>query len=390
MSVILCTDSSLCSPNSCFNYNFCNKVATARPLRISIIRSQIAAQTSLLTLAAMIYPLGVSNIIISTIFPLAAIVSLGLRLRARHASVGGWFIEDYMIILALLSSIGYAVINILVATTYPLGTDIFFVSTFDVIGLFKLEFADGLVMIVSSTFTKLSIVYFYRRVLPPYRKSIPTTILLVFVYTWGVAYLATSLFICIPISKRWNLRNGGSCYSTAQENEAFDISNLAINFIILLRPITQAREFQQLSARMRGLIGGIILLGILVIITLVVRIAISNYAGENSVDIISKLSILTQLETSLLVIYASVLTLVSSHPISYVEKKQEEGRYEKPELSAEDVQGQMGELDGTAIVELPVPVPELVGTEQLPQLEDTSMHRSRESVQLNRGRMSAA
>ncbi|RYC58627.1 hypothetical protein CHU98_g7583 [Xylaria longipes] len=341
----------------------------------------------------MIYPLGVSNIIISTIFPLAAIVSLGLRLRARHASVGGWFIEDYMIILALLSSIGYAVISILVATTYPLGTDIFFVSTFDVIGLFKLEFADGLVMIVSSTFTKLSIVYFYRRVLPPYRKSIPTTILLVVVYTWGVAYLATSLFICIPISKRWNLRNGGSCYSTAQENEAFDISNLAINFIILLRPITQAREFQQLSARMRGLIGGIILLGILVITTIVVRITISDYAGGLIVATIpdlAKFSILTQLETSLLVIYACVLTLVSSHPISYVEKKQEEGRYEKPELSAEDVPRQMGELDGAAIVELPVPVPELVGTEQLPQLEDTSMHRSRESVKINPGRMSAA
>ncbi|KAI0537156.1 hypothetical protein GGR58DRAFT_472854 [Xylaria digitata] len=340
----------------------------------------------------MISPLGAGNIVVSTIFPLAAIVSLGLRPRVRHASVGSWFIEDYMIILALLSLIGYAVINILATATCSLGTHIVFVSLNDIIGLLKLEFADGLVMIVSSTFTKLSIVYFYRRVIPPYRKSIPTIILLVVVYAWGVAYLATSLFSCIPISKRWDPRDGGYCYSTAQQNQAFDISNLAINFIILLRPITQVREFRQLSARMRGLIGGIILLGTLVIITIVVRIAISDYAG-GSVDTtydLAKLSILTQLETSLLVIYACVLTLVSSHPISRVEKEQEEGRYEKPELAAEHVPRQMGELDGAAIVELPVPDPELVGTEQFPQLEDTSMYRSRESVQLNPGRISAA
>jgi hypothetical protein len=120
-------------------------------------------------------------------------------------------------------------------------------------------------MIVSSTFTKLSIVYFYRRVLPPYRKSIPMTILLVVVYAWGVAHLATSLFSCIPISHRWDPRDG-YCYSTAQEDEAFDISNLAISFIILLRPITQAREFRHLSARMRGMIVGIILLGIMYVL----------------------------------------------------------------------------------------------------------------------------
>jgi hypothetical protein len=50
----------------------------------------------------------------------------------------------------------------------------------------------------------------------------------------------------------------------------------------------------------------------------------------------------------------------------------------------------MGELDGVPIVELPVPDPELVGTEQFPQLEDTSMHRRQESVQHNPRSMLAA
>ncbi|KAI1125591.1 hypothetical protein F5Y10DRAFT_246638 [Nemania abortiva] len=333
----------------------------------------------------MIPLLGAGNIVVSTIFPLAAIVSLGLRLRARHSGVGNWFIEDYMIILALLSLVSYAIINIIAVTTYSLGAHVLVVSIDDIVGLLKLEFVNGLVMIVSSTFTKLSIMYFYRRVLPSYRKSIPTIILLVVVYAWGIAYLATSLFSCIPISTRWDPRDGGYCYSTAQENEAFDISNLAITFIVLLRPITQAREFRNLSTRMRGLIVGIILLGILVILSIIIRIAISDYTG-GGVDItydLAKLSILIQLETGLSVIYASVLTLVSLHPISNVEEKQEEGRYEKPELAAEDAPRRIGELDGAAIVELPVPNPELVGTEQFPQLEDTSMHKSRKSVQHN-------
>ncbi|KAI0439968.1 hypothetical protein F4803DRAFT_529116 [Xylaria telfairii] len=330
----------------------------------------------------MISSLGAGNIVASTIFPLAAIVSLVWRLRARHSSARSWFIDDYMITFALLPLISYAIINILDVTTYSLGTHILSIPINDLIGLLKLEFANGLVTIVASTFTKLSIVYLYRRVLPPYRKSIPTIILLVVVYAWGVAYLATSLFSCIPISSRWDPRDGGYCYSTAQENEAFDISNLVIDFIILLRPITRAREFRRLPPRMRGVISGIILLGILVITIIVVRIAISDYSG-GSVDAsydLAKLSILVQLETCLLVIYACFLSLVSSQPITFAEKKREEERYEKPELAAEPVPRQVGELDGVAIVELPVPPTELAETEQLSQLHDTSITRQRESV----------
>ncbi|RWA03489.1 hypothetical protein EKO27_g11617 [Xylaria grammica] len=277
----------------------------------------------------MISSLGAGNIVASTIFPLAAIVSLVLRLRARHSGVGSWFIDDYMIIVALL------------------------------------EYADGLVMIVSSTFTKLSIVYLYRRVLPPYKKSIPTIALLVVLYAWGVAYLATDLFSCIPISSRWDSSNPGYCYSTDREDEAFDISNLVINFLILLRPITQLREFRLLSPRMKAWIGG----------------SISLEAIVDASYNLAKLSLLSQLEASLFVICACVLSLASSHPISSLEeKKEEEGRYEKPELAADDIPRQMGELDSAAIVELPVPDAELAGNEQFHQLDDTSTNRSRERV----------
>ena len=64
-------------------------------------------------------------------------------------------------------------------------------------------------------------------------------------------------------------------------------------------------------------------------------------------------------------------------PISFVVKKVEEERYEKPELAADHIPRQIGELDSSAIVELPVPDPELAGTEQFHQLDDTSTPRSR-------------
>ncbi|KAK5632244.1 hypothetical protein RRF57_007958 [Xylaria bambusicola] len=327
----------------------------------------------------MASPLGAGNIVVSTIFPLAAIVALALRLRARHASVGSWFIDDYLIIIALANS------ELPAVAIYSLGTSILLTSIDDLVGILKLEYADELVMIVSSTFTKLSIVYFYRRVLPPYRKSIPTTILLVLVYAWGVAYLATSLFSCIPISGRWDPRSIGYCYSTHQINEAFDISDLIINITILVQPITRMREFQSLPARMKGLIGGIISLGILFIIIIIIRIAISSYSN-GSLDVsnyLAKLSLLVQLEASLFVIYACTLSLgnrVSSHPVSSVEKIQEKVPYEKPELAAEDIPRQVRELDSTNIVELPVPTPELMGTVQSHQLDDMSMTRSREQI----------
>lgn len=53
---------------------------------------------------AMISPLGAGSIAISTIFPAAAIVSVILRLRARRSKTLGWTVDDYMILVALVSS----------------------------------------------------------------------------------------------------------------------------------------------------------------------------------------------------------------------------------------------------------------------------------------------
>ncbi|KAI1358338.1 hypothetical protein F5Y08DRAFT_322067 [Xylaria arbuscula] len=330
-------------------------------------------------MAAIISPLGAGNIAVAIIFPLAAIVTLVLRLRARHSAAESWFIDDYMIVAALLSVIGYAIINILAVAMYSLGSHLPFLTILDLIGILKLGYADELVMIISSTFTKLSLVYFYRRILAPYRKSILTVVLLVVVYAWGVAYLATTLFSCFPISKRWDPRDPGYCYSTAQVNEAFDISNLGITILILLRPITRMREFPALSTRVKAWIGGIISLGTLSIIVIIIRIALSYYT-YGSVDSSSKLRLLSQLELSLFVIYTCIISLMTSHPISYVGKNDEEARYEKPELAADDVPRQIGELDSAAIAELPVPQPELDGTEHFHELDDTSMTRKRENA----------
>ncbi|KAJ2996795.1 hypothetical protein NUW58_g858 [Xylaria curta] len=115
---------------------------------------------------------------------------------------------------------------------------------------------------------------------------------------------------------------------------------------------------------------------------MVIRIAIS-YSPEDGVDAsydLAKLSLLSQIEASLLVIYACVLNIVYSHSISHLEEKKEEERYEKPELPADDIPRQVEELDSAAIVELPVPHPELAGAEQFHQLDDTTINRSRECV----------
>ena len=53
-------------------------------------------------MVAMVAPLGAGNITASIISSLAAIVSLGLRLRARHSAAESWFIDDYMIVAALV------------------------------------------------------------------------------------------------------------------------------------------------------------------------------------------------------------------------------------------------------------------------------------------------
>ncbi|KAI0547906.1 hypothetical protein F4679DRAFT_552532 [Xylaria curta] len=329
--------------------------------------------------------LGAGNIAISVIFPLAALVLVALRLRARRSNASSWYIDDYMAIFALLSVISYGVINILAVARYSLGDHVAFILLTDIVELFKLSYANGLVMIIASTFAKLSILYFYRRVLPPYRKSIITTILLVLVYAWGVGFLATNLFSCIPISKHWDPRDGGYCYSTAQQDEAFDISNLGINLIILSRPLAQAGHFRHMPRRMQAWIGGSVVLGLLVVIVTIIRVVLRIMASSSidSTYNLAKLSITAQLESSLLVICACVLSLASSQPVGDKVDKQEEVRYEKPELDAEHTTRPVQELHSTPINELPVPDPELVGTEQFHQLDDTSINRQREDTIVN-------
>ncbi|KAJ3565265.1 hypothetical protein NPX13_g7566 [Xylaria arbuscula] len=310
----------------------------------------------------MISPLGAGNIAVAIIFPLAAIVTLVLRLRGRQSAAESWFIDDYMIIAALLSLIGYAIVNILAIAMYSLGSHLPFLTIFDLIGILK----------VRNTIKSWSAELLMSR----------EGTSLVVVYAWGVAYLATTLFSCFPISKHWDPRDPGYCYSTAQVNEAFDISNLGITILILLRPITRMREFPALSTRVKAWIGGIISLGTFSIIVIIIRIALSHspYGSVDSSYDLAKLSLLSQLELSLFVIYACIISLMTLHPISYVGKNDEEARYEKPELAADDVPRKIGELDSAAIAELPVPQPELDGTEHFHQLDDTSMTRQQENA----------
>ncbi|KAI1281497.1 hypothetical protein F5Y07DRAFT_262446 [Xylaria sp. FL0933] len=333
------------------------------------------------TQPAMISSLGAGSIAISVIFPVAAVVSAILRLRARRSATLSWTVDDYMIMVALLSVISYAIIDIIAVAKYSFGTHVIFLPVLSILGILKLWFANGLVMIASSTFAKLSIAYFYRRVLPPYRSSKSTLILLVIVYAWGIAYLAASLFSCIPVSKRWDPTNVGSCYPTDQENEAFDIANLAISVILLLRPVTQVREFRQLPSRAKALIGTAISLGVVVIAVMITRVATSHYS-EAILDLsydLAKLGILAEVEDSILVICACIISLVSYRPLNDVEgnplKNQGIERFEKPELAAEHIPRQFHELDSNAIAEMPVVPPELVGTEQRHEADDTSMPR---------------
>ena len=64
---------------------------------------------------------------------------------------------------------------------------------------------------------------------------------------------------------------------------------------------------------------------------------------------------------------------VSHHPLDNIEKKKGTERYENPELAAEHVPRSFHELESTMLMELPVPLPELLGVEQRHEADDTSI-----------------
>ncbi|KAI0020759.1 hypothetical protein F4780DRAFT_779206 [Xylariomycetidae sp. FL0641] len=96
------------------------------------------------------------------------------------------------------------------------------------------DFATQLLSILALTFTKLSIVFFYRRIFHDQRFRLVTAALIAAICVWGTSFFLATLLECIPVSAVWDLHNGepghmAKCYNPIPMFYGIAISNMLMS-----------------------------------------------------------------------------------------------------------------------------------------------------------------
>ena len=126
------------------------------------------------------------------------------------------------------------------------------------------EWATQLLSIGALTFTKLSILLFYRRIFRGPMFEISVWILISIVVIWGISFFFATLLECVPIYQVWTTLYGQprKCYEYLPMFYATAISNMIIDFLIIALPWPMIWRLQ-MPTRQKIAVGGIFTLGAL-------------------------------------------------------------------------------------------------------------------------------
>ncbi|KAI4726127.1 hypothetical protein E4T49_06056 [Aureobasidium sp. EXF-10728] len=215
-------------------------------------------------------------IVLPTIF-------LALRLLARHVLRIRLYFDDWLIIIAWFFKIGLDVSGSLLLE-HGMGRPIQTVSVADMTEFLKIQYTGAIQYPLCVTFTKLSILYQYRRLFPNHDFKLMTSFLIAIMVMWCIAVMFTGIFMCTPIDKLWNPEIHGKCISLVPFYYGMQIPNVVTDFCILVLPF---REIQRLDLPKKQKIGVAVtcLLWIISLVFGVVRLAVMVQLTDKGSDV---------------------------------------------------------------------------------------------------------
>ena len=133
--------------------------------------------------------------------------------------------------------------------------------------------------------TKLSILFFYRRIFATKAFRRITTGAIVLVIAWCIACIFPTIFQCQPIGATWNPQINGTCIDLPQMFEAVTIANLLTDVIILCLPLPifwnlKLSTWDRLVVSGVFLVGGLVCLFALLHVTAQATVAFTNPTGK--------------------------------------------------------------------------------------------------------------
>ncbi|KAI0438135.1 hypothetical protein F4803DRAFT_111968 [Xylaria telfairii] len=204
-----------------------------------------------------------------------ATVALALRIWARNFQRFGMMADDWLMVVALIFTYGTLVITILGAKAGA-GTHIWALHPPEVAQIFKLLYSYTYIYAGSVSFTKLSILLFYRRLFE--RGSKWFHIRLGFAAAFTTGYLlsiwAVAAALCQPVEFFWTQFLGvtdGKCLDINSSFLSLTALNLVADLFVLVVPLPEILALQMSTKKKIG-VCGVMLLGGLVCVVSAVRI----------------------------------------------------------------------------------------------------------------------
>ncbi|KAL4901198.1 hypothetical protein BDW74DRAFT_182053 [Aspergillus multicolor] len=203
-----------------------------------------------------------------------AVVAILLRFIARFILRNPFLADDWAILSALVGIAATTGISV-AGGTVGAGKHVWAVSLNDLMSLYRLLFSYTFIYALSCTGTRISILFFYKRIFSPLEQSLKIAIAISGIITasYPIIVWVTMSCSCRPVSHFWTQFSGttGTCIDINQFFLAAGIINMLNDFIILAIPFPRIVKLQ-MTLKKKVAVCGIMAVGIFVCVASIVRI----------------------------------------------------------------------------------------------------------------------
>ncbi|XHG05000.1 hypothetical protein AWENTII_008252 [Aspergillus wentii] len=177
------------------------------------------------------------SVIVSLVFAFfLSTVTVALRLLARRINGTKLFLDDYLILMALLFKYGCS-IGVCILLYNGLGSHITEIPPKNLIIFAKIGYSNSFVYTACIAFIKLSILTLYKRLFSTRRMILASNLIATFVILWAISIFIAGALICIPVNKFWDQSIPGHCLDSATFYYAMQIPNIFSDLVILIMPM---------------------------------------------------------------------------------------------------------------------------------------------------------
>ncbi|KAJ5356136.1 hypothetical protein N7517_010745 [Penicillium concentricum] len=223
-------------------------------------------------------------VITSTCFAfILSTTAVGFRIISRMINGSGLFLDDWLIIIALIFEYGISIAGVVLLYN-GLGTHIVELSPEQIVVYLKTLFTGSILYTSCIASIKLSILMLYRRLFPVKTMKYAVNVVSLIVILWAACGVLAGCFTCIPTEKLWHPMLEGGCMDLSKFYYGLQVPNIATDAIILLMPMHIVWRLPISKTQKLGL-SGIFILGFLTLIFDIIRLVVLIQLSTQGEDI---------------------------------------------------------------------------------------------------------